>query len=144
MNKIINLIKWVTFGVLGLSVVFFFMPYRADTAPFVILRAVFEYGNGELIFEGIFYFILSLVFVLLPAVLLLLKLNMVTGIISVILCAVAAVIYSDYISMTANAWINPGVEIGLTMNRIISIAGAVLSLGCTVLYAVNKAKNKGK
>ena len=137
-EKIIALVKWVTVIVLGLSGVFFFLPYRGNITPLQAFDAAFKIKATDLIIEGALNYILPVLLTLIAAVVMLPKYKTSKSVVSAVLCLLALLCYSTYYGSFSKDYM--GVSIGLTLNLVVTILGAVLSISNIVVQKVFATK----
>ena len=142
MKKAELIIKWITVGLMFLSIVMFLLPYRSDGSKSLNGLEMVKATNGldsSWLAEMIICIIVPVVFSLIAAFLLM-KTNLVTCIIATILNLISFGIYSSYIGDYRTDKYGTGA--GLEINYIISILGIILPIVIIVLHKLNEKKEK--
>lgn len=140
MKKAEVIVKWVTVGLMLLSVVMFLLPYRSNGSESMNGLEMVKATNGmhgSWLAEMIIRIIIPVV-LMVVAGLLLIKTNLVTSIIAAICSLISFGIYSAYISDYRGD--NYGTGAGLEINYIISILGIILPIAIIVLHKLIEKK----
>ena len=152
MKPAATITRWVGVLVLFLPVVFFFTPYRSigdqnfsgfDAVKMAMgLDKSFGNASGATTAEVILRFLVPVCLMLIAGIIFLIKVNLGTAITATILSGIAFLLYIAYIGNMINDYY--GIEFGLLINFILSIAGFILPLAAGILNKIIKSKEKAK
>lgn len=136
--KIVSIVMFIS------SIVFFFLPYRADNMGIrhnglSMIQYGFEHMSNDWGMEMIMRFAVPVVVCVIAGIVMLVRTNTITSIIATVLSVIAFYMYHYYIGDYMGD--SYGIEIGLIINYIISIVGIILPIVVLVLSKLEK-KNK--
>ena len=136
-----NTLKWITFILLALSIVLFFLPYLRIAGdfnnPIQLLEMINENRGGirgDAAFEVVFSFIVPVALTVLSAFLMVFKICVPRSIISSILNALSVGIYLLFFSQTFFDTSSGNVGFGLIGNVVIACLGIVLPIVTVILH----------
>ena len=136
--KVTTIVKWVTIGLLILPLILYYFPYRKDISGFDMVRLAQAAGNGWQV-EMFLRILLPIIFSVIAG-LILVKLNIVTAIISLILCLINRGIYSAYVSSYRG--FGRGTAFGLEVMNALNIICILLCIALLVLTIIQMVKKK--
>ena len=93
--KVTTIVKWVTIGLLILPLILYYFPYRKDISGFDMVRLAQAAGNDWQV-EMFLRILLPIIFSVIAG-LILVKLNIVTAIISLILVLISSIVTPTYL-----------------------------------------------
>ena len=123
--------KWVTAGLLALSAVFFFLPYRAGNTPLEMFRLANQFGMSDLVVEGILQWVVPVAFTLLAALMMVLKVGTVKCVMATIFCIIATILHIASINIGSG-----DLGAGIILNLIVALLGIVLPVVTIVLTKI--------
>jgi len=147
MQNITAKIKWITVAILGLSVVFFFLPYVTiygeSSNPIALLQYISD-NRGQIrddaTFEVTFGFIVPFALTALTSIIMVFKIGTKKCILSTILNILAVVVYTLFFSVTFLDINSENIGFGLVGNIVISCLGIILPIVVLVLNKKKKAE----
>lgn len=144
MKKTYNILKWVTFGVLLSSILFFFLPYMSSGdegySGFKILKESFDAGSW-LAIEIIFRFVIPVILYIIGA-LLMFKASFGKTLATAILSFVAFLLnvygLSQYLENNSESIWESSLGIGYYLNFIVAIVGIALPIVMIIIDKKSK------
>ena len=140
LNKITPIIKWVTIGLLILPLVLYYLPYRKGVTGLDLVR-LGQAAGGDWAAEMIIRVLIPVIFSVVAG-LILVKYNLATTIIALVLCLINRYIYSNYVSSYRG--FGRGTAFGLEVANAINIICIFLCIALLVLIIVKKVTEKPK
>jgi len=139
--KNVKYLKWITFVLLALSAVFFFLPYLRIAGDFknpIQLLEIINENRGiiraDAIFEVVFSFIVPVVLTVLSAIIFMFKVSLPKSIICAILNLLAVGVYLLFFNNTFFDTSSGNVGFGLIGNIVIACLGIMLPIVTVVLH----------
>jgi len=132
-----KILKWVTAGLLALSIVFFFLPYRAGNTPLEVLRLVNQFGRLDLVVEGILQWVVPVAFTLLAALMMVMKVGAAKCILATIFCIIATILHIASINIGSG-----DLGAGIILNLIVAMLGIVLPIVTLVMSKIASKKSR--
>ena len=130
----LNILKWVTAGVLALSAVFFFLPYYSANGYTETVIEGLRSASGTMSAEIILRFVVPVGFTLLAALMMALRYGTAKCITATIFCGIAVFLY--FYDPVDHSYAG----IGLIGNMVIAIAGIVLPIATVILKKITAPK----
>lgn len=131
------IMKWSTVGILSLSIMFFFLPYRAGHAPLEMFKMVSNLGRIDLIMEGVLQWVVPVAFTLLAVLMVATKFKISKCVMATIFCVIATMLHFASIEIGSGK-----LGVGIIFNTIIAILGILLPI--TLIILTKKAEKNVK
>jgi len=141
-----TLLKWITVAVLGLSVVFLFLPYVTIFGESFNPFQMIEFYNknqvrSDGVFEVTFGFIVPVILTVLSALIMIFKTSMKKSVICAILNVLAVIVYLLFFSVTFLDINSDNIGFGLVGNIVISCLGIILPIVTGIFYKTVEKKS---
>jgi hypothetical protein len=142
--KNVNMLKWITVAILGLSLVLFFLPYVTIYGEsFNPVQMINFYNENQIrsdgVFEVTFGFVVPMVLTTLSALFIAMKTGTVKCVTAVILNGLAVGVYLLFFNVTYLDINSDNIGFGLVGNIVIACLGVVLPI---IVIVFHKAANK--
>ena len=145
--KNVKILKWITFVLLALSAVLFFLPYLRIAGDFnnpVQLLGIISENRGSIradaTFEVVFSFIVPVGLTVLSAFIFMFKVSLPKSIICAILNLLSVGIYLLFFSNTFFDTSSGNVGFGLTGNVVIACLGVILPIVTVIIHKTQQKK----
>ena len=133
-----SILKWITVAILGLSLVFFFLPYFTAFGesfnPMQLIDVYNTINRIDGVVEMIFFFILPVVLTAVSAFILAFKVGTAKCVVSTILSFLALCVYLLFFNSSLLEISSDNIGIGLVGNIVIACSGIILPIVVLVLH----------